>query len=59
MAVSLENDIKPKIKLIFETETHILSKLEEHDNRFDKIEKKLERHDVEIRVIKGGKNEAK
>lgn len=50
----IENEIRPNLKVLFETQTQILTKLEEHDKRFDSIDKKLERHDVEIRVIKGG-----
>ncbi|MDX9871684.1 MAG: hypothetical protein RBT41_04595 [Clostridia bacterium] len=33
----------------------ILEKLDEHDERFDRIEKKLDKHDVQIQVIQGGK----
>ena len=54
ISLTIENEIKPNIKLLFETQTHILTKLEEHDKRFDAIDKKLDKHDVEICVIKGG-----
>lgn len=54
IGTTIENGIRPNLKVLFETQTQILSKLEEHDKRFDSIDKKLERHDVEIRVIKGG-----
>jgi len=57
--LTIENEIKPDIKLLFETQTQILTKLEEHDKKFDSIEKKLEKHDVEIRVIKGGNKKVK
>lgn len=51
----IENEIKPDIKGLYETQTQIIDKLEEHDKRFDSIEAKLEKHDVEIRVIKAAK----
>ena len=51
----IENEIKPNIKGLYETQSQILDKLEEHDKRFDSIETKLEKHDVEIRVIKAAK----
>lgn len=59
IGIIVENEIRPNIKLLFETQTQILAKQEEHDKRFDNIEKKLEMHDVEIQVIKGGKKKAK
>lgn len=53
--IAIENEIKPDIKSLFETQSQIIEKLEEHDKRFDSIEAKLEKHDVEIRVIKAAK----
>jgi len=55
----IENEIRPNIKLLFEVQTDIMSKLEEHDKRFDNIERILHKHDIEICVIKGGKKSTK
>lgn len=51
----IENEIRPDIKGLYDTQSQVLTKLEEHDKRFDSIEAKLEKHDVEIRVIKAAK----
>lgn len=51
----IENEIRPDIKGLYDTQSQVLAKLEEHDKRFDSIEAKLEKHDVEIRVIKAAK----
>jgi DNA repair ATPase RecN len=53
--IILENDIKPKIDTLFETQAQILEKLGEHDKRFDILESKIDSHDVEIRVLRGVK----
>ncbi len=49
---TLENEIKPKISLCLEELVNVKEKLTEHDSRFDGIDSKIERHDVEINVIK-------
>ena len=59
LETTIENEIRPSIKLLFEGQTRIFEKLEEHDHRFDILEEKLEKHDVEIRVIKNDKKKAK
>ena len=53
--ITIENDIKPEIKVLFEGYKQVYEKLQEHDKRFDSIDEKLEKHDVKIQVIQGGK----
>jgi len=53
--ISLENEIRPNIKTLFDQNIEIMNKQNEHDKRFDTIEEKLDKHDIEIKVIKGGK----
>lgn len=55
IGIIIENEIKPDIKSLFETQSQILDKLEAHDKRFDRIEAILEKHDVEIKVFKAAK----
>lgn len=49
---SIENDINPKINMCLDEIVYVKEKLTEHDTRFDNIDSKIERHDVEINVIK-------
>jgi hypothetical protein len=46
--ISLEHDIKPKIKLCLDELVTVKEKLQEHDLRFDKIDEKLIVYDAEI-----------
>lgn len=39
IGIAIENEIRPNLKVLFETQTQILNKLEEHDIRFDSIDK--------------------
>lgn len=54
----LKNDIiriENKMDVLYDGYKVVYEKLQEHDKRFDAIEEELEKHDVEIRVIKGAK----
>ncbi len=51
----IENENGKKLNALFDGYKQSYEKLTEHDKRFDDIESKLEKQDVEIRVIKGGK----
>lgn len=55
----IENDIKTDINALYDGYRQVYEKLQEHDRRFDTLESKLEKQDVEIRVIKGGSKKVK
>lgn len=48
----IENDIKPTLQALLEGYHMVYEKQQEHDSRFDSIESKLERHDMEIKLVK-------
>ena len=50
-----ENEIKPDIKASLEGYQMVYEKQKEHDKQLESIVNKLEKQDVEITVIKGGK----
>jgi len=52
---SIENEIKPNIKTSLEGYQTVYEKLQEHDKRFDELSEKIEKQDLEIRVIKAVK----
>lgn len=49
----LEIDHGRKLQAALDGYHQVYEKLQEHDQRFDDIENKLQKQDVEIRVIKG------
>lgn len=53
----IENEIKPDIKAALEGYQMVYEKLEEQQSAILEINNKLEKQDVEITVIKGGKKE--
>ncbi len=53
----IENEIKPDIKACLEGYQMVYEKLIEQERAIEIINNKLEKQDVEITVIKGGKKE--
>jgi len=53
----IENEIKPDIKASLEGYQLVYEKLKEQEKAIELINNKLEKQDVEITVIKGGKRE--
>lgn len=53
--IKFENESNKKLDALLDGYKQAYEKLQEHDKRFDSIEEKLVKHDVEIRVFKGGK----
>lgn len=51
----IEIEIKPDMKAALEGYQMVYEKQQEHDKLLDAINNKLEKQDVEITVIKGGK----
>ncbi|MCX7841471.1 MAG: hypothetical protein N2489_00135 [Clostridia bacterium] len=51
----LENDIKGDIKALYDGYKQVYEKLDKLENKVDGIAEAVKIHDVEIRVIKGGK----
>lgn len=61
-ALIIENKLDNNSKALFDGYNQVYEKLQEHDKRFDGLESKIdntnskvEKQEVEIRVIKGGK----
>jgi hypothetical protein len=66
--LKFDNDLKPKVEAALEGYAQVYEKqlehdkrfdahdrrFNEHDRRFDILEAKLQKHNVEIKVIKGG-----
>ncbi len=51
----IENDLKPKVETALEGYQAVYEKLQEHDQKFDQLSDKIEKQDLEIRVIKAVK----
>lgn len=54
----IENDLKPKVETALEGYQAVYEKLQEHDQKFDQLSDKIEKQDLEIRVIKAVKWDA-
>lgn len=52
--VRIENDLDKKADAALDGYQQVYEKQLEHDKRFDTLEGKMQKQDVEIRVIKGG-----
>ena len=50
--VRIENVIVPKVEAALDGYVQVYEKLLEHDKRFDRLEDKIGKHDMEIRVLK-------
>jgi len=53
--INIEHDISNKIALLYEAHADTNSRLDKIDNKLDEISKKVEKHDIKIQVIEGGK----
>ncbi|HEX9061133.1 MAG TPA: hypothetical protein VF941_13215 [Clostridia bacterium] len=51
----LENEIVPDIKASLEGYQMVYEKQKEHDKRLESIDNKLEKQEMEITIIKGGR----
>jgi len=56
--IKLEHNIEPQIKVLFEDRDGIHKKLNSIEQKIDELSGRVEKQDVEIRVIKGGKPKA-
>jgi len=61
--LNFENNLSPKVealldgyKQIYEKQLEHDKRFDAHDQRFDSLENVIRKHDIEIRVIKGGAN---
>jgi len=54
--LKIEQDHGKKIEAALDGYQQVYEKQLEHDKRFDSLEGKMQKQDVEIRVIKGGLN---
>ena len=52
MQLKIENDIERKIDLLLETRTEVNNRLDVIENKIDALTTKVDRHDIEIKVIK-------
>lgn len=53
--IRIENDLKPKVETALEGYKIIYEKLDSLDKKVEIINSKVEKQEVEIKVIKGGK----
>ena len=51
----IENDLKPKVETALEGYSVVYEKLNAIESKVDNINAKVEKQEVEIRVIKGGR----
>jgi len=56
--IKLEHNIEPKIEALFEDRDIVHKKLNSIEQKIDDLTARVDKHDVEIRVIKGGKPKA-
>lgn len=54
--IRIENDLSKKVDAALDGYQQVYEKQLDHDNRFDSLEVKMQKQDVEIRIIKGGAN---
>ncbi len=52
--ITLENEIKPDIKYLYEGYSQIYVKLENMENKVDYIAQKVDLHDIKFRVLEEG-----
>ena len=55
LEINIENEIKPDIKASLEGYRLVYEKLHEHDTKLESINNKLEKQEIELTVIKGGR----
>ena len=55
LALKVENDVCRKIDLLFETRSEVNYRLDSIENKIDILTTKVDRHDIEIKVIKAAK----
>ncbi len=53
--VKLEHTIEPQIKVLFEDRNDIHKKLDSIEQKVDDLSKRVDKQDIQISVIKGGK----
>ena len=53
--IRIENDLKPKVETALEGYKIIYEKLDSLDKKVEIVNSKVEKQEVEIKVIKGGK----
>lgn len=53
--VRMENDLQPKVETALEGYKLVYEKLEGIENKIDQLSSRIEKQEVEVRVIKGGK----
>ncbi len=51
----IENTVLPKTQIALEGYQAVFEKLQEHDKRFDELSEKIEKQDLEIKVVKAVK----
>lgn len=56
--IKLEHDIEPKIQALFDDRDVIHSKLDSIEQKVDVLTSRVDKQDIQISVIKGGKPKA-
>ena len=54
--IKIEHNIEPKIQALYEDRDIVHSKLDTIENEIKSLSSKVEKQELEIRVIKGGKD---
>lgn len=55
LEINMENEISNKVKMLFEGQKGINEHLEKIENKLDEVSEKVDKHDIKIQVIEGGK----
>jgi archaellum component FlaC len=56
--IKLEHTIEPQIKVLFEDREYVHEKLNSIEQKIDTLSTRVDKQDMEIHVIKGGKSKA-
>ncbi len=56
--IKLEHNIEPQIKVLFEDRDNIHKKLDSIEQKVDVLTNRVDKQDIQISVIKGGKSKA-
>ncbi len=55
LEIKIENDISQKISALYEDREIVHDRLSKIEDKLDRIDNKIEKQEIEIKVLKGGK----
>lgn len=59
LEIKVEHDISKKLDALFDFRDEALKRFDKIDNKLDELSEKVDRHDIRIQVIEGGKGKRK